>query len=102
MAGKTQGEKIDELLQSYSSLTERVGHVRFQVDRLDSTQAETTTDLAALTTRVAVLEHQVIDLRKASEEGGRRWWSLVPALIGGIAGSVITILGQMLLARLGK
>ncbi len=36
------------------------------------------------------------------EEGGRRWWSLLPALIGAIVGGVITLLGQMLLARLGK
>ena len=109
MPGKTHGERLDdfdekinELSRSVATLSERVQYVSKQVDTVTSKQDDMIKDLTGFASRLAVVEHQVAELRKASEEGGRRLWSLLPALLGAIVGSIITLLGQMLLTRLGK
>jgi hypothetical protein len=83
MPGKTQGELIRELQSVVTALTERVDNLRGDRDRHEAALNRLTESVAALSNRVSVLEHQVAELRKTIEEGGRRWWSLLPALGGG-------------------
>lgn len=72
MAGRTQGEKVDELMRAVATLTARLDNLQRDVNSFGDDQDRTATALAALTTRAAVLEHQVSDLRKGQEEWGRR------------------------------
>jgi hypothetical protein len=79
MAGKTQGEKIDELQQNMATLTERLDNlVRF----LESQ------DVPGLLTRVALLEQRVEDLRHGKEEWARRLWVIVGALLSAAVGAL--------------
>jgi hypothetical protein len=95
MAGKTQGDKIDELSQAVATLTERVDTLRREV-------AEVSARTRDLTTRVALIEQQVSDMRRVAEESSRRWWAFLPALLGAVIGGILTFLGQWLLVYLRK
>jgi hypothetical protein len=86
VAGKTQGEKVDELMQAVATLTERLDNLREEVKGLD---------LTGVTTRLAVVEKQLEDFKKGKEEWGRRLW----AILGPILGAVIGVLVGYLLRR---
>ena len=81
MAGKTQGDKIDELAQAVATLTERVDTLRREVGELSKLTRDQTT-------QVALLEQQVLDMRRTAEEGSRRRWALLPALLGAVIGRI--------------
>lgn len=102
MPGKTQGELIRELQSVVTALTERVDNLRGDRDRHEAALNRLTESVAALSNRVSVLEHQVAELRNTIEESGRRWWSLLPALVAALTGSILTLLGQWLLSYLRK
>jgi hypothetical protein len=46
-------------------------------------------ELASLTTRVAVLESQVGDLRRGKEEWGRRLWAILGPILAALLGGVV-------------
>jgi hypothetical protein len=98
MPDKTHGELIRELSNLVHTLNERVDHLRGDLGRVEANHTKTAEAYAGLSTQLALLEQQVGDLRKASEEGGRRWWSLLPALVGALIGGTLTVLGQLLLS----
>ncbi len=110
MAGKTHGDKIDELIRATAILTERVRQLdedlrAFDAERskiaenLVTLQAKTASEFAALTTRIALLEQQHTHLKTTWEEGGRRWWMVVGPLVGALVGSAATGLVNYLLLR---
>lgn len=100
MPAKTNTEQIRLLTVEVATLHERVSGIRGEVDKLASHHQRMADSLAGLLARVAVVEQQVGDLRKTGEEGSRRWWSLWPALIGAMIGSILTFMGNLLLQRL--
>jgi hypothetical protein len=61
---KSQGDKIDELSTLVATLTERVDHVLHQVEQLEG-----------VLVRVALLQHQVDELRSGSKEWANRIWT---------------------------
>lgn len=98
MPAKTNSELIRELSTAVTTLEERVRTLRREGKRRDAAINRLTESLTALSTRVALLEHQVGELRKTAEEGGRRLWSLLPPLVAAVIGGIIALLGQLLLA----
>jgi hypothetical protein len=102
MPDKTHGELIRELLTLGTRLTERLDNNREDIKRFEAAHARTSESVANLSTRVTVLEHQVADLRRIADEGGRRWWSLLPPLLGALFGSLVAFLSQMLISYLRK
>jgi len=102
MPDKTQGELIRELGTLGAALTERVDNLRGDIERLEAIHARTTETLSALLARMAVLEHQVGDIRKMAEESGRRRSALIPPFLAAVIGGLLTFLGQLLLSYLRK
>ncbi len=87
MARKSDGEKIDDLEKIVSTLVERVDNVR---------------DAMIDKERFAVIEERLNELKKTVEEAGRRRWAIVPSIVAGVTGSILTLLGQLALAYLRK
>jgi hypothetical protein len=85
MPRKTDGEKVDELEKSVAILIERVDTVREQIKLL-----------ADLTTKTALLEQHVSDMKKGHETRGNRIWSLMPPLLAGAIGGAIALLTHYL------
>ena len=102
MPDKTHGEQLRELWIFLSALMERVDTLVENMKRLRATQVKTKEALSTLSTRAALLEHQVGDLRKTTEESGRRLWALLPPFLAALVGSILTLLGQLLLSYLRK
>jgi hypothetical protein len=89
MAGRTQGEKIDELMRVTTSLAARVDNLEGAERDLKAAHGRFREELAGLTVRLALLEHQMNDLRKGKEEWGRRLWAIVGPILGALVGGVI-------------
>jgi chromosome segregation ATPase len=102
MPDKTHGELIRELRDMVIALTERVDNLLRDVDRHETALNRLNDSLAALSNRVSVLEHQIAETRKTMEESGRRWWALLPAILGALVGGVAAFLGQLLFFYLRK
>lgn len=102
MPDKTNSELIRELSNVVATLGERERALRRAGKRRDAAIDRLSESLTALSNRVAVLEQQVADVRKSMEERGRRWWSLVPSLLGAIIGAIGAFLGQLLVYFLQK
>jgi septal ring factor EnvC (AmiA/AmiB activator) len=96
MADKTQGEQIRELWINVATLTERVNNVREDIARVEAAHTRTVAALAELDKRVAVIDERLGELKKAVEEANRRRFALLPPLVGGLAGGIIALLGQLL------
>jgi hypothetical protein len=87
MARKSDGEKIDELEKLAATLVERVDYVRTEmIDR----------------ERFAVIEDRINELKRSVEEASRRRWSIVPSVLGGVVGFVLTPLARLALAYLKR
>jgi hypothetical protein len=69
----------DNLERLVGTLTERVERLR-----------QTLVAMGDLSTRVALLEHQVAELKKAQEKWGRRLWMLLAPLAGAVVGALLT------------
>lgn len=102
MPNKTNSELIRELSNAVTTLVERERALRRAGKRRAAKINRLTESLTALSTRVALLEHPVGELRKTAEESGHRRWSLLPPLLAVIIGGIITLLGQLLLSYLQK
>jgi dynactin complex subunit len=79
MPSRPLGDKVDELMRLNATLDERLDYVRREVE-----------EVTPLITRVALLEHQFAELKKAHEEWGRRLWMLLAPFVGAVVGSVLT------------
>ena len=102
MPDKTQGELIRELSTLGATLTERVDNLRGDCERLEAAQARITETLSTLSTRMAILEQKLGDIRKTAEETSRRRWALLPSFVAAVIGGLLTFLGQLLLSYLRK
>ena len=72
MAGRTNTEKIDEVTKTVASLSATVDAMKTQ-----------TAELPSLSARVAVLEHQMADLKKSLDTLNARLWQIgIPLVIG--------------------
>ena len=79
MPGRTHGEKIDELTRVQTVLAERVARLREKVK-----------EHSALPTRIALLEQQVVDLKKGFEAIAR-----VEAALAKLGDAVATLTTRM-------
>jgi hypothetical protein len=89
MAGRTQAEKLDDLTRLTAILEARLESLKDTINEMKGEQAGFRAELATLTTRIALLEHQTADLRKGKEEWGRRLWMVLGPILGAIVGGVI-------------
>jgi hypothetical protein len=99
---KTHGEQIRELSSLVATLSERVDNARAEIDRVDAAQYRSAEALTALSTRVALLEDRLGELKRVMEEGGRRRWVVIGALVGALVGSLVTGAINLLIAVLKK
>src|SRR5438046_2241301 len=90
MARKTDGEKIDELSGTVTTLVERFDNLRRELDTLTPRVLEVERTLGEFKTRVALLEHQTASLNQAQEKWGQRLWLLLAPLVGAVVGSLLT------------
>ncbi len=81
MAGKTNTEKIDDLTKSLYAL----------IGRVDATETQIT-DWPSLSARVAVLEHQMVDVKKSLETLNARLWQIGIPLVVGVIVALLTAL----------
>jgi hypothetical protein len=102
MAGKTQGERIDELSHLAAILNERLDNVRKEVEGIHVEQDKTAEGVNELKTKLAVIDERLGELKKGLEEAGRRRWAVVPSVVGGLIGAVLAFLGQLLITYLKK
>jgi hypothetical protein len=79
---QTNTEAIRELDRTVVVLRERTNNLAEAVNRIESAHSRTAEALAALTTRVAILEERHADQRKALEESDRKRWLLTLAVLG--------------------
>src|SRR5262245_5159827 len=99
MAGKTQGDKIDELMKQTAILTERLDNLGADLQEEETAGRQQTDRINDLTTRVALLEQRVGDLQKAAEEGSRKRWTLVGPVVGAVVSVLLSALVSFLVAR---
>jgi outer membrane murein-binding lipoprotein Lpp len=113
MAGTPQSAKIDELSSLAATLTERVdNHIKqlealhAEHDGLSRDVSEHRLEAVGLVNKVredmATLRERLDELKKSVEEASRRRAAVWPALVGVLAGGVITFLIQVALAYLKK
>ena len=81
MAGKTNTEKIEDLARLVHILVDRVDSLRTEVSELNT-----------LSSRVAVLEHQVADLKKSLDTLHVRLWQIGIPLVVGVIVTLLTAL----------
>jgi uncharacterized small protein (DUF1192 family) len=90
MARKTDGEKVDELVATVTTLIERVGHLREELHRLEAIVLPFRQDLEAAKSQLLIHSREIDESKKSRDEWGRRWWSLfvpvVTAIVGGVIG----------------
>jgi hypothetical protein len=72
-----------------TSLTVRVDTQERAGIRLEEILSNYGSDLAALATRVALLEHQLAELRKGKEEWGRRLWAVLGPTVAALLGVLL-------------
>ena len=86
MPSKTNTDRIVELERIVATLTERTDNLKEMLDQVGD-----------LRTRIALLEHQVQELRTQLQEASQRRWSLVPVVIAAILGALGMLLVQVLI-----
>jgi hypothetical protein len=80
MTRKTDGEKIDELQILVATLIARLDYTRNEmIDRAE----------------FAVVQDRLNELKRNIEETAKRRWSIWPAIVGALIGSVLAFLGQI-------
>ena len=79
MPRKTDGDKIDDLTKDVATLSERVHIIRAQVEVVSE-----------LSVKVALLEHQVPEIKKSQDKWGQRLWMILAPLVGAAMGSLLT------------
>jgi uncharacterized coiled-coil DUF342 family protein len=94
------GDKVDELTKLAAILTERLDHLRKEVEGIHAEQDETTRALSELKTRFAVVDERLTELKKGLEESARRRWAILPSVVGGIIGAVLGFLGHLAIRHL--
>jgi outer membrane murein-binding lipoprotein Lpp len=92
MARKTDGEKIDELEKLMAILLDREGATRARVDQLHTEMKELAASVAELKTAVALLQHDVAEMKKQQEEASKKYWSLLPPLVNAVLSGIISAL----------
>src|ERR1043165_495863 len=88
MARKTDGEKIDELEKLMAILLDREGATRARVDQLHTEMKELAASVAELKTAVALLQHDVAEMKKQQEEASKKYWSLLPPLVNAVLSGI--------------
>jgi uncharacterized coiled-coil DUF342 family protein len=97
---KTNGEKIDELLQSSATFDAMLAKVWTEIDSLKAKNGKTDDLVTELRIQLAVLEERSAEMKKSLEEASRRRWSLVPSLVSAIAGGLIALGIQFAMKKL--
>lgn len=101
VAGKpTYGELIQGLSKSTTKLETFMEVVLADIDKLEANQKEQAKTLAEVHTRLSVNEALLSELKRTLEETARRRWALLPPLLGGIVGGILTQLVALLIAAL--
>lgn len=88
----TNTARILELEKGYAWLSERVHGLGNNLTRVESTLTKWVDELTKVTTRLAVLEVQLADLKKAVEESERKRWTLWLAVVGSVLTLVVNVI----------
>jgi septal ring factor EnvC (AmiA/AmiB activator) len=96
----TQGQIIHELVQSSARHDARLEELRDTIGEIKDETTTLSTTLADLQTQVAVNEALLNEARKSLEEAGRRWYALLPPIVGGIIGALLTLLISLIINAL--
>jgi hypothetical protein len=80
VAGKTNSELIRELDRLVAVLVERTLDLRTDLESAKAAHAQAVEESHGRATRLAVLEAQFADLKKALEESDRKRWAMWPPL----------------------
>ncbi len=89
MPGKTQGEKIDDLLKLTAALTERVDSLRTGFERLEHRLSAATEKVHSFETRLSVLENKVNERYEAWKEWLQRIWMVLGPILGAAVGAFL-------------
>jgi chromosome segregation ATPase len=107
MPRKTDGEKIDELEKGFATLTERLDHLRKDlntagIDLANAVKAFTDfkTDLAVLKKDLEALRQWKDELKKEKDEHSRRLWSFGPNIVGAIVTVLLSAIVSGIVAYL--
>lgn len=102
MAAPTNSESIRNLEKQTAALLKSVELLweleKRNHDRLESLSSQMVEASVQTLSRIAVLEHQVAELKRQSEERDRKFWMIGMAL----GGSVLTFVANLVLLLLRK
>ena len=110
MARKTDGEKIDELTKTTAALEEGLKAANLQLNAIYDAHSKTAETLANLRREhekeIALLKHEVDDLKKWKEEQkkerdelSRRLWAFGPNAIGAVINVLLAAIVAYLVAK---
>jgi hypothetical protein len=92
MPSRTLTDKVDELMRTAAVTLHRLDALEDDLARLEQKLSQMTDAFAALTTRMALAEQHLAEMKKANEERDRRLWMIGGSLFVAIIGAVLAFL----------
>lgn len=92
---KTNTDLLRVLSTGHATLAERVDNARRELEKAEIANHARSELLASCSERLTKLEERISNQLRVVEEGGSRWWSLWPALLGALVGSMLTFLANL-------
>ena len=93
MARKSDGEKIDQLMELTTNLKTQVSQLHKEVDKLYQAHQELAQTVSILQREhekeIALLKRDVEDLKKWRDERNRRLWAFGPNILGAVISGII-------------
>ncbi len=96
----THGQLIQELTRTTTRFEVLIDGLADDVEKLNNERVAISSTLADLQTQVAVNETLLHEARTDLEEGRRRWYALLPPIVGGIIGALLTLVINLLINAL--
>lgn len=88
-----------EVVRTLATLTERLDNTRKELDSFREAQQTLGGDVAKWDKQLALLGQQFDELKRNSEESGKRRWGLLQGFLLAVAGSALTLITQYLVMR---
>jgi predicted nucleic acid-binding protein len=95
VAGPTQTEIVRKLGESVSTLFALAEHLKEDLSRVEGAVEKMTETVQEMTTKFAVIEERLNELKRVSEESSRRKFSVWQGILCAVLGAALALAGQV-------